>query len=112
MFFLFKDRPGDGVSDLEWELLSGKKSKAIAGDIPGRQGQKQADEQHQAEIGAVEFAGGNRARVRWQVDMHDRKGASGRQAKGKDWAIQAAGDGKDNRQHHDKTSVEEYREAP
>ena len=43
--------------------------------------------------------------------MHDRKGASGRQAKGKDWAIQAAGDGKDNRQHHDKTSVEEYREA-
>ena len=82
-----KEGTRDGISNLQREFLAGKQAEAVAGDIPGRQCKQQADEEDEAEVGAVELACRHRAWVRRQVDVHNRKCTSGRQSKGKDGAV-------------------------
>ena len=111
LLFFRKYRAGDGIGYFDREFLAGKQAEAVAGDIPGRQRKQQANEEDEAEVSAIEFAGCNGARVRRQVDVHDRERAGCRQSEGEDRAIQAASDSEDDRQHHDETGIKENRKT-
>ncbi|CCJ78505.1 hypothetical protein BN135_3569 [Cronobacter muytjensii 530] len=106
-FHFAKERRGQ----FDIEFLTGVLPIEIAAEIPGGDRDNQPHDHQQADISAQQFAGGNRAWMRWHQRMHGGERAPGREGVFQRRATKTFRHAEDNRQHHHQTGVEENREA-
>lgn len=99
------------IADLVWELLSQVAAPEVTGDVPGWQGNNEAEAEDVADVGVEELSGSNGAGVRWQEHVHDGECTGGRDTEGQNRPVKAAGDSEDDRQHDDEAGIEEDWEA-
>ncbi|MNZ61242.1 hypothetical protein D3C78_793340 [compost metagenome] len=104
-------RVGKARRQRQVELLAGPQAIQIGTQIPGRDGDEQADYGQQADVGAEQLTGGNGAGVGGHEGVHHREGARRRQCIFEHRATKLLGHAEDDGQHDDEARIEEDGEA-